>query len=455
MIKEREILEENINEIFNIIKSNKKLIDTLKNKMLNHNILPGYVQKIVRGKVSLSDLDLVILCLLTIYLYEAIEDYDKIEEFKKEQINPITYFTEKEIDKAKNYQIPMYSEDKYPIIFDNAQQLSLDDYMIVVDIKDIINLYNSNVLEYNFDTQREPKYVKDKNKNSMIMKPKINRQSVNEIKDYLLKGMLIPTVITLNVLADDRDDIQYNKSKGELIINSGEIDILDGFHRISGMLRALRENPELEQKMYLSVKNYSIKKAQQYVAQINKVNKVDKSHLQSLQEERYSDYVVKELRIESEIGDKIINVNKIQNIDGLVSFKLLSDAIEDNFKIKTKKEARELIRYLTTFFDTLINEFPEEFNDNIKETRKNKVINTNQFFWGYVVLARRIKEENLRIDDTIKNIIEKFNLPRTSGYWVEKGILSKEGYIEPYAKNKVKELFEEIELTTERRGVNV
>ena len=47
-------------------------------------------------------------------------------------------------------------------------------------------------------------------------------------------------------------------------------------------MRAVEINPEIDMLFYVSIKNYNIRKAQSYVAQINTVNKIDRVHLQAL-----------------------------------------------------------------------------------------------------------------------------------------------------------------------------
>lgn len=441
MLKERPELEEALEPVLKRIKTDKKIVNEIKQKLAQNKVTFGQTQRILNGDLPLSEIDLGLLCLLTSTVYEAT---------REPIINPTNYFTEKEIKTSlrRDYS-PEQPDIEFPIVLEDVLMLSKEDYITTMPIKQIVALFNANILDYNFETQRNAKLKRRKDK--IIMQPNINPKSVNEIEKKVLENTFLPDTITFNVLAGsgtEGDELFYDASGKKLIIYESEIDILDGFHRITAFVSALRKNPSLEFTVQVAIKNYNIRKAQSYVAQINTINKMDRSHLKALKAERYSDFIVKELQRESDLRGKIsqtVRPSKVNN--QLVSFLTLADAIDTEFNIESKMEAMALAEYLTKFFDYLVGSFPDAFIDKIKETSDKSMINHDATFAGYITLARRIKEKGLPMSVAIETI-KSINFDKNNPLWEKEGILE-EGRLMPHARKKMQKLFEALEL----RGV--
>lgn len=447
MLVEREKLEKEIDIVLKEVSTNKFIVEQLKNELLNnHKISPGYIQSIINKNILLNELNLNILCLLVIYLKNITRD---------ENIDPKKYFTEKEINVARRYEENVENENnlKLPLTIDDVLMLDSENYLTTMTLQQVVNLFESGLLEYNFQTQRSPKLKRQKD--TIIMVPNINKKSVQEIKEHILNNTYLPDTIVFNVLADGNEKIIYNSKNRQLIIESGEIDVLDGFHRVSGMMQAYKTSPDIEFNIHVAIKNYNLRKAQSYVAQVNTVNKIDKTHLKVLKSDRYSDFIVKELQRESDLKGKIVQVSRVSSLNqGLVTFSVLSDTIDEQFKITNKKEATNLANYLTNFFDNLLGSYSDIFLDDynkIEKIRKESLINNNITFAGYVVLAKRFHEENIPVEKTTE-ILDSINFSKANPLWEQIGVL-KEGRISSKAREKMVQYFKNLQLEdiSERR----
>ena len=435
MLIDRKILEEKLNKHIKEIQTDKKIIEGIKLELSKHKIIPGEIQRVINSNLKLNELDLSFLYLFTKSIYNLI----KIEE-----INPKEYFTEKEIKVAERYEGETIKDKlSLPITFDNVASLGSEDYIATISIEKIVDLYESNLLEYNFQTQRNPKLRKSKE--NIIMTPNLNKKSVKEIAEHILNNTYLPDTITFNILADGNDDIVYNAKTKQLTIQNGEIDVLDGFHRINGCLQAYKQNQEIELNLQLAIKNYNLRKAQSYVAQVNTINKIDKTHLQTLKADRYADTIVKELQRESDLRGLIVQTSRITSLNkGLVTYSILADAIHQEFNIKSKKEALDLAEYLTRFFDYLIGSFQDEFKNNIEGVREYSLINNNNIFVGYVVLARRLQENDMSVKE-IERIVRGVDFNKDNPTWEELGILEN-GRVVGKNRKKITSFFEKLNL---------
>jgi hypothetical protein len=188
-----------------------------------------------------------------------------------------------------------------------------------------------------------------------------------------------------------------------------------------------------------------MQKAQTYVAQVNTVNKLDKARLQSLKHERYSDDVVKEMIIDSDIKDRIAVKSRPSLLAGeVVSYSLFTETIDQIFKIESKKEARDLGRFLGRFFDELIGSFPEEFINNIIDINKISLINHNTTFAGYLILAKRFKDEDIKLN-SLESIIKSIDFSKSNTSWEQIGVLDR-GRLTKNAKENIMKFFKNINL---------
>lgn len=436
MKKEREVLESLLREKLNSIKTDVAIIESIKTYMVKHNVMPGDTIRIINSK-DLSKESLNVLAILTAAIHH---------ETKDDMINPYTFFTERELKESTTITL-LDNQDtfKLPLILNNVLQLSSNDFMTTISIQQLKKLFGSGLLNYNYESQRDPKIIK--RKENIIIQPHINHRSVKEIAEHLLNGTLAATVITLNARAgtsNSGDEVFYNSKHQELTITEGTIiDILDGFHRLTGTIQALENNPDIEFNFYLNIKNYNIRQAQQVVAQINEVNKMSTSRVKELKASRRADSIVKELMRDSELQGKVSQSDRIQN-SMLVTFATLSDSIDEVFgkQLETKRDEMQITEYLIEFFNYLIAVYENEFNKNIDEIRRNSLINNNVIFAGYISLAQNMLENGVQIKKLTK-IIDSIDFDKSNKLWENLNVL-KNGNVTNMARKNLIKYFREL-----------
>ncbi|MEK4207158.1 DNA sulfur modification protein DndB [Paenibacillus sp. FSL R10-2788] len=387
MKKDRVELESLLIEVIDQVKHNRKIVQQINNVFREYGLPSGTFQSISRSKNEVYLLDVARLFVLTHALHITTNN---------NAISPFEYFTIKEIDQAKGYIKKTKSNNvlELPIILDNVIKMSDEEYVTKIDASTLVQMYLSQLIFYDFETQRSPKFKKHGN-NSFIEVPEINKRSVDDISQHMLNGIYLPDTITLNVYSEQVESISYAPKTQILTINEEAIiSILDGFHRLQGAVKAFSVNPELTQQMFLSIRCYDKDTAKRFFGQINTVNIVKPERLKELKSEKYSDKIVKDLQRKSELTGKIASASKVSKIAGqLTTFDTLSYAIEKVFNPTNFIEEREIAQYLTDFFGYLIAYYVDEFKDT-----KTTYINHPKMFAGYIQIAKIFKNENISLN---------------------------------------------------------
>lgn len=347
---ERKVIEERLDNAISEIRKSRSKVNKIKEQLLEHGVMFGETQNIISGKTSLSDLSLSMLGLVLMKVASESNDLE---------LNPEIFFTESEIKDIKTFEILPTDTIELPYTFENVTFVKEGNFSTIITAQQIKQLMDSNILVYNFDTQREAKLEKGKD-DEIILKPKTNPKSVSEIADLLLAGELETSTITLNArvgTSEEGDEVVYNPRNRTLTVTKGTLlDILDGYHRISGINVAASKDPEIDAVFDLKILNYGRSRALKYFFQINKTNPISESRRKEANIANMTTSTIEELRVKSNfLQGKISNSDKIfKATDQLVSFNVLSDAIEDYYNPSNKLEAIQLADYLAKFFDELM-----------------------------------------------------------------------------------------------------
>lgn len=454
MLKSREELIENLTEVIHSskIKTKKRIVNDIKRHLANNYEIVD-TQAWINDPNNLRDVDLRELYLFSEQIYVKTKDMDL--DVSPELINPNEFFTSSETKESRQFsgvtEIKQ-NEMEFPITFTNATIVGNNAYMVTMSIQTINKLMDNNLIYYNYETQREATYVK--RKDQIVIAPTLNRNSVKEITEHLLQGTLVPTVLVFNAETrtttdESGEELIYDSKKMELTVTRNtRISITDGFHRITGARNALQQNPELEFNFAVLITNYNTRKTQQYMAQISKSNPVSKTRIQELEATRFSDNVVQQLKEESELKGRISQTNRIHSLNReLCSYNVLADSIDEEFTMETKLEALDVGDYLVSFFDYLIGSFPEQFIHNVAETRKESLMVENSMFVGYIVLARRLYEQEIKANKVV-NIIKEIDFNRDNDVWKQIGVVDEKGNLTETnkARKAIKQYFEEIKI---------
>jgi len=299
---------------------------------------------------------------------------------------------------------------------------------------------------------------KAKDSDEIIETPKIIEKSIIEMEELLNKGEMISTIITLNARLGSTDDdsgeeLRYSEDSMTLTVTKGTLlDVLDGFHRINAIVRAIRKDPSLETMFKLNILHLGKSMAQQYFRQLNTTNPVGKGQLKKLGEYRQADFIAKQVQYNSELKNKVAASDSIAPYSNfLVTFKTLSDAIDEVFKVEDKRTAINIANYLIEFINELFFAFPNEFLDEVAVVRKNSLINTNSMFYGYITLARRMKDECIQLNKLFE-IIKCIDFSRQNIVWIESDILNQSQKISKSIKKQIYKFFNDIDLSKYQDG---
>lgn len=432
MKKDREQLEILVMESITEIKVDRKKVLKANNHLSELGVALGTFDEISKGDRQLSALDPTLLFALSDALYDVTANMS---------IKPDQWFSAKEISYAKKELLNNKESNRImlPIALENVEMVNVDNYITKIRMADLVQWFHSQLIIYDFETQRSAKFKTGKN--GVVPVPDINLKSVKDIAENMLNGTYLEDMITLNIYSDEVEAVEYNPKTRLLTINEqAVISILDGFHRLQGGVRAYATNPELEQVMILSIRSYDTDTAKKYFGQINTINVVKKERLKELKSQEFSDLVVRDLQQKTDLKGKIASASKISELAGqLTTFDVLSFAIDNVYKPKNRLDAREISESLSKFFDYLLGSFVDEFMLNPNQYRDD-YINHSLVFVGYVVIAKHFEDNNIPVKE-IKSFIEKINFKDKKLIEI---LNSKRGINNTKVRNEVIKYFEQL-----------
>ncbi|MGE8033884.1 hypothetical protein B1B04_09345 [Lysinibacillus sp. KCTC 33748] len=417
------------------IHENNKTRREVENQLAIYGINKGELQRYFNDIDTLDEIDIRAIALIgeQIYIKFGIESLDLKKTFNKNELNDIRVF----------YNTKQNDYIDYPIVIHDVTMIGQGSYVFPIDYKFIARLYNSNKLNYNFEVQRQPKFVKRKDR--VIKAPFINQNSVKEITKHLLNGTLVPTNIVYNASlgsSNESEELIYNSKERTLTITDGtRLDILDGMHRTISCLRAYSVNKDLDFNFIGLLFNFTTKQAQNYQSQLAKANPIPKSRIQELEASRYADFVVQQLRIDSELKDRITSRDRLgKGTNELVSYAVISNAIDSTFEMKNKLEALGNYNYLSEYFTYLFGYFQED----LEQLDNGNLMFYNKMFIGHIKLAKRMKEHNIPLSN-LNHILSGIDFNRENKIFKDYGIVVN-GKVANKIEKSIIKLFDDIEL---------
>jgi hypothetical protein len=412
---EQEILEE-IQQVFSDLNKNKdqqrEIDDYLSEK---HRIHRGTIYELLVNPEKFELYGEVEKGVFINAIYQVTKD---------ESINPETFYNQKEIGKILKYK---RKEDiaslTKPYTFQNhVIQTSESDYITALKVKEVGALWNSKLLDYNFDIQRKAKEKVNK-KGETERTPKVFTKSVKEITSLMSRGRFRSNPLTFCIIMDEDGDISYNE--GELTFVAGNMYIIDGFHRLSAILNYLEENPNAEDYIDVSIKFLSYDDARHFLGQMNKMSKHDKSYVNYLMNEKIEDKIVNDLdRKSSTLHDRITKDATVPKKKlYLTSYNVLTNGVRDIFNPQDNKDRIEIVDTLVYVFDYLIDSYPEDFSKDLNtliKARDNSLRNYHNTFVIYLVIAKGLhdkygKGSNIPSDEIIR-LVDSFDYSKDGEY---------------------------------------
>lgn len=275
-------LEKELNAYLDSIHFDKAKQEKCKAQLSKHGLFEGQISGILKGMDDLTMLS------------------DE-ELFWVAELNPKTeiekYFSPSEIESYSKSKFRVSSSEIYPVTFHNFQWVADDQWVGTVTIDFLYKLYNSSIIAYNLNTQRNPKIISQNGKE--IYKISVNNNSVKQIYNLFQRGLFVPNDITFNYTPSTTQDnfewVEQEDGLVDLVLKKGTLDIIDGFHRYKAAIMYKQQHPEWNFTFILNVMNFDEDKAKRYIAQQNKKNKINASYARSLDNTRYENIAITKL----------------------------------------------------------------------------------------------------------------------------------------------------------------
>lgn len=344
MLKDRANLIQDIQNYFDKIVFNKKKQDKIIRFCADQfNYPEGIISDYLRGQKDVAGSETGMLYILS----AAIDDNSSKNHFVKD------YFTNQEKEVFSGYK---YEDNKsnFPLKF-KMISVSVDSWVGAITAKELIRLYQSQLINYNANTQRALKYIFRRGETSYRVD--VNRKAVREIADLFESNKYISNTLTLNIPPDEAEnDFYYNNQTNELVINNIKMfDILDGYHRLLGIFEAIKNNPDFDYPMELRITTYDDTKAKQFIYQEDQKTKMKK-----VQSDAYNVYSFANRVIAKLNADPLCDIQGLVTMSGEhISQPWLGNLIENwLFYKKSKAEGRQIIndaeKCLVDAFNSLI-----------------------------------------------------------------------------------------------------
>ncbi|MCM3387236.1 hypothetical protein M3649_03705 [Ureibacillus chungkukjangi] len=427
-----------------VLKNKHVMTEVSSHLAKKHNIKLGRIMYYLNDPARFSEGELSEVALIAEQIFLKLDEAEDLEP--KRWFNPI------EIKRFRQYKFVSIDDiDKIelPLTFDNAVYLGSGVYQVAVKLTTIARLYKYKLLHYNFNIQREGKFVKGKTEQEI----KVYRKNVNEIKKEVLEGELDKTALAYNCAVDTSEDesereLIYDKENHTLTITVGTvIDILDGTHRTMGIYEAYLENPDKvddEEMITILFSNYIEDKAKKYQVSLAKSTPFNKARAKELAKERLSDELVGRLKDgEGMLKKRIYSTNNVNRSFGqLTSFEVLSDAFDNYWRPEKRSEIKDIVKEFNEYLEYLFDYYEDRVFDD------NSLLFSKLFFIGHVIVAKHMYENNISYG-LLNEYFDNIDFNKNNQQWQKRGIVNSDNKIrqdkrtiksiEEYFKNLIKE----------------
>lgn len=365
----REDLDIRLNDLFTkILNKNmgRKIIEqTGEVVSKKRNYLKAATHSILLQQRPLSDVSDKEIYWVIDGLNETLSENGELNLVKDFKIKDI--FTDKEIQKYSKSKFENVTETIYPISF-KVLKISDDQWLSTISSKKLFELYKNQIINYNKNTQRPLKEVtKHGVKTYKINK---NKQSVNAIKEDLKKGLFIPNCLTFNINMDNPSNEYYvDEENRELVLENGQFDLIDGFHRYSAITELLLENPDIEFNFGIWIMNFDENKSCRFIAQEDKRNKINKTYTKSLDALNGDNFSSRIIQVLNENNNSPFKGKLTRYNDSNINYDDVVITINDNFKCNTRMEANRLSENIIKSFEIL-----EDDGIDITNLNSNEII---------------------------------------------------------------------------------
>lgn len=420
MKKDIKELKDNLEKIITSYNSNNKIKEFVKKALTERGISAGEFSEVWGNPKSLEDVeDMPFLYLATKELYARTSE---------PSINPEDFFTETEIKDGDIY-VRENIEDKleFPLVFENVIRGKDGRFLMFWDLPYIKKLFDSELATYNFETQRDPKMKLDK-EGELIKVANVNKKSIKEIVQEFVNHDFIENILSFNLLQDGNENYEYNPKTHRLVVYSGQINPIDGFHRDLSIIEALMLEPSLDNEMEIRFTNWNAEKCRKFIKQEDKRNKISQRYLESVVDvnKMGNKVVVKLNESSSDIKGKIASDIKVIKLNKAYTLTdIMSNTIDYLWDLKTNMDVNNLANYLCEFFDNIIDYKKDDFINSLAESKQQRVITLPATFVGYLTLAKHLQSQE-NYSEKLFSILDKIDFDINNRDWIALKIVNKE-----------------------------
>lgn len=243
-------------------------------------------------------------------IQQAFNDVRVIATLNTEQLLPFAYFLEKKLkeikpndeDDTENKEIDLgWTTEQffYPKAIEELEDMELDteqyednlvifdnvtydeecnEYLCYISLYHIHDLNERKMVNYNFETQRDPLY-KQTSTGISYRVPNVNERAVEDIKLMMINNSFTSNTIVYNIRntgsipqVDYREDIRQLSIKLNFEKGSERetwLDVIDGEHRSRAATKAVnfakKDGRKLTDKLVLIIKNLTEEQAQDFI----------------------------------------------------------------------------------------------------------------------------------------------------------------------------------------------
>lgn len=301
------------------------------------------------------------------------------------------FFTKKEIN---DYSQIKYETKQVDISNFDAIRITENDFLVTMSARNLVELKNSDVIQYNPNTQRQLKHVTHGNVEYYAID--INKNTVAKIKDLLISGKYIADTITINM----DETAEFSFSDNRLSIQKlDHFDIVDGMHRLSAMMELYREYPDWDYTFPVRITYFSESVAQNLIYQLSQQTKLKKIDLMSLDNNSYATNLIQKLDTDSRCDLK----NYLNRNNNTINYSWAVQILNElYFKDKKKKYSNaELIELRNELIDSI------NYCMSFKYDMLEKI-------WSYEETAAMFMCFKERSVEHYNSFVEQINLTMTS-----------------------------------------
>lgn len=329
------------------------------------------------------------------------------------------YYFESEIKEAVADKIDTVNEYKDRVIFKGVEYNENDlkpQFVLWLSYQDIAKMHDASILNYNFATQRKAEWINYRN--TYIRIPTVNENNVREIKKEILLGIFEENTLTFNIRPTGDNLFEYHEDEKTLVINNNTfIDIIDGYHRITAIHDAWKENPNIKGKMCVIVKNISIDKARRFIAQESKGTLNGQEEMLLYDSSSNLAKLIEEINTnpsnENILFGKITTGNNVK--DTLILYDIFADVMKMAWFKKLNEagsnELEEIKKFICKFYGMTYEVIMKKFKVDTIDELKNTVALDQTFLAGFLFPALTMYEKNNGQVDTakIKKMVNKLD----------------------------------------------